>query len=308
MKPKMFSLEKGKELDNHFSLNQSHLDLFIKNLKGFWHYYSLNRTAVAGAIILAIIVLSVIFAPLLTKYDPNTQNLRERFLSFRWDHPFGTDQYGRDQFSRALYGGRVSLLVGFSSVTVTLIVGITLGLLSGFWGGLLDAFLMRFTDSIIAFPTFFLIVVISSMAHTTLLILTMIIGLTSWPVVARLVRAETLSIKEREFVIGGIVVGCSPLRIVLRYIIPNITSSIIVAATLQVAYAVLTEAALSFLGLGIQPPTPSWGNMLTIAQKDMFVAPMMAIVPGGLIFLTVLSLNFIGDGLRDSLDPRLRQR
>jgi peptide/nickel transport system permease protein len=261
-----------------------------------------------GTAILTMIVLAVVFAPWVTSHDPEKQNLRGRFTPPQLTHPLGTDQFGRDIFSRALYGGRISLTVGLASVLLAVTIGVLVGLQAGFIGGRTDALLMRLTDAIMAFPTFFLTVAISALVGPSLTNLVVIIGLTSWMGVARLVRGEVLSLKEREFISAAVVTGCSPSRVMVRHLLPNTVAPIIVAATLQIAFAVLTEATLSFLGVGVRPPTPSWGNMLTVAQKDMFVAPWVAIAPGGLIFLTVLCLNFVGDGLRDSLDPRLRQR
>ena len=277
-------------------------------LRTFWCAFRRNKTAVVGSVILALICLAVVFAPWVTSHDPEKQNLRGRFTVPQLAHPFGTDQYGRDIFSRALYGGRVSLTVGFASVLLAVTVGVLVGLQAGFIGGRIDALLMRLTDAIMAFPTFFLTVAISALVGPSLTNLVVIIGLTSWMGVARLVRGEVLSLKEREFISAAVVTGCSPNRVMVRHLLPNTVAPIIVAGTLQIAFAVLTEATLSVLGVGVRPPTPSWGNMLTVAQRDMFVAPWVAIVPGGFIFLTVLCLNFVGDGLRDSLDPHLRQR
>src|SRR5581483_368413 len=243
-----------------------------------------------------------------TPYDPDKQRLQERFSPPSLVHPFGTDQFGRDIFSRVLYGGRVSLSVGLSSVAIALTIGVFLGLQAGFLSGWLDGVLMRFTDSVIAFPTFFLMVAISTLVGPSLTTIILVIGLTAWPGVARLVRGQVLSLKERDFVTAAIVNGCNGRRIMLKHLLPNTVAAIIVAGTLEIAFAVLTEAALSFLGVGVRPPQASWGNMLTVAQKDMFVAPWVAAAPGFMIFLTVLCLNFVGDGLRDSLDPRLRHR
>ncbi len=281
---------------------------WMSRLRGFWRRFARNRIAAFAAILLTVIYLAAIFAPFVTPYTPEKQNLLERFSAPSLRHPFGTDQFGRDSYTRALYGGRVSLAVGVASVAISLILGTLLGLEAGFTGGWPDIILMRFTDAVMAFPTLFLIVAISALVGPSLFNVIAIIGLTTWPVVARLVRGEVLSLKERDFALAARVLGFSPRRVMLRHLLPNTSAPIIVAGTLQLAFAVLTEATLSFLGLGVRPPTPSWGNMLTVAQKDMFVAPWVAVAPGGLIFLTVLCLNFIGDGLRDSLDPHLRER
>jgi peptide/nickel transport system permease protein len=282
--------------------------LITPELRDFWRHYVKNRTAVFGAVVLTVIVLASVFAPILAPYRPEKQNLREIFDPPSLAHPFGTDEYGRDQFSRALYGGRVTMLVAFGSVSVAVLVGVSLGMQAGFVGGPLDVVLMRVTDAVMAFPTFFLLSILSVVLGPNLPRLILILGLTSWTVMARVVRAEVLSIKERDYIMAAVTIGCTSRRIMLKHVLPNLRAVIIVASTLQIAFAVLTEAGLSFLNLGVRPPTPSWGNMLMIAQKNMFGAPWVLMVPGALIFLTVLSLNFVGDGLRDSLDPRLRQR
>jgi peptide/nickel transport system permease protein len=262
---------------------------------------------VVAAVVLAIIFITVVFAEFFAPYSPYDQNLLLRFQPPSLAHPLGTDQFGRDQLSRVLFGGQASLAVGLGAMFISVVVGVAIGLQAGFVGGTWDAVLMRTTDAVIAFPTIFLVVAVTAVIGPSLVNVLVIIGITSWPVVARLVRGEVLSLKEREYVMASVVGGATSWRVMRRHLLPNVVPSLLVAATLQVAFAVLTEATLSFLGLGVTPPTPSWGNMLTIAQTNMFIAPWVVLGPGGAIITTVLCLNFIGDGLRTSLDPRQRR-
>jgi peptide/nickel transport system permease protein len=278
-----------------------------KTLAEFSFRYSRNRMAVIGAAVLLIVVIGVAFATVLAPSDPYQQDLLNRFQAPSLSHPLGTDQFGRDQLSRVMYGGRASLAVGLGSMVISVIIGLAVGLQSGLFRGWWDTVLMRLTDGVAAFPTIFLIVAVTAITGASLINVLVIIGCTTWPVIARLIRSEVLSLREREYVLAARIGGAGTWRIMLRHLIPNVTPTLIVAATLQVAFAVLTEATLSFLGLGVTPPTPSWGNMLTIAQDNMFVAPWVVLAPGGAIIITVLCLNFVGDGLRVSLDPRLRR-
>jgi len=221
-------------------------------------------------------------------------------------HVLGTDELGRDVLSRLIYGARVSLLVGLLSMGVAIVTGSIFGALAGYFGGAADAWLMRFTDAMMALPTFFLILAILAVFGGGPVVVMLVIGLTSWMQVARIVRGEVLRWRVAEFVDAARVIGASDGQILTRHIFPQVAPSIIVTATLGVAFAILTESALSYLGLGIQPPTPSWGNMLQHAQQYLWSAPRLAVYPGGMILLTVLSYNFFGDGLRDALDPSLR--
>lgn len=279
----------------------------VRSLRAFLRRYRHNVVAVVSAFVLAILFTAVLFAAFVAPYNPYEQHLSLRFQGPSLAHFLGTDQFGRDQLSRALFGGQASLTVGLGSMVISLIVGVAVGLQAGFVGGLWDAVLMRATDAVIAFPTIFLVVAVTAVTGPSLVNVLVIIGLTSWPVIARLVRGEVLSLKQREFVLASVVGGATTWRIMRRHLLPNVVPSLLVAATLQVAFAVLTEATLSFLGLGVTPPTPSWGNMLTIAQSNMFIAPWVVLAPGGAIIVTVLCLNFVGDGLRTSLDPRQRR-
>lgn len=275
-------------------------------LADFLHRYRRNRAGVVAGLLLALIVVGVAFAGYLAPYDPDTQNLLATFRPPSFAHPLGTDQFGRDQFSRVMYGGQASLAVGLGSMVVSVLLGLIVGLQSGFVGGLWDTVLMRLTDAVIAFPAFFLVVAITAITGPSTTNITLVIGVTAWPVVARLIRGEVLSLRQREFVLAATTVGATNWRIAIRHLIPNLVPTLIVAATLQVAFAILTEAALSFLGLGVRPPTPSWGNMLTIARSQMLVQPWVLLAPGAAVIITVLCLNFVGDNLRQSLDPRLR--
>lgn len=260
----------------------------------------MNRFAI---FILTAMVFGAIFAPLLTPYAPE-EIVESQTLAPSWQHPFGADDLGRDIFSRSLYGARISLTVGFIAVIIAVVIGTIVGALAGYYGGWLDNLVMRFVDIMLAFPTIFLILAIQAMLTPSIINVMVVIGLTSWMGVARLVRGEYLRIRELAYVEAARAIGCSNFRIIWRHILPNASGPIIVAATLGMAGAVLTESALSFLGMGVQPPTPSWGNMLMDAQAYLFDAPWMSIIPGILILLTVLSLYFVGEGLREKLDVR----
>jgi peptide/nickel transport system permease protein len=267
----------------------------------FWQH----RLAAVGAVILLILGLAAIFAPALTPYDPNAISM-DILAPANADHVLGTDDVGRDMLSRLLFASRISLTVGLVSSILTIILGVLVGSLAGFYGGSVDTFLSAFINIMLSIPMFPLALVLGSFLETNLTFIVLIIGLLSWLGVARIVRAEFLSLKEREFVLAARVVGVPISRIIMRHILPNTLGPIIVAATLQVASGILLESALSYLGYGVQPPTPSWGNMLQNAQRYLRMAPEVAIYPGALISLTVISINFVGDGLRDALDPRLR--
>ncbi|MBI5701592.1 ABC transporter permease [Candidatus Saganbacteria bacterium] len=256
-----------------------------------------------GIFILLILVIFAVFAPVIAPYSPE-EIVADDTLSPSITHIFGTDDLGRDIFSRAMYGARISLSVGFIAVIISIIVGTIFGAVSGYYGGFLDSAIMRFVDVMLAFPSIFLLLAIQVMLKPSIFNVMVVIGLTSWMGVARLVRGEFLKIRELSYVEAAKAIGCSDIRIIFRHILPNALNPIIVAGTLGMAGAVLTESALSFLGLGVQPPVPSWGNMLTNSQAYLFDAPWMAIIPGLLIFFTVLSLYFVGEGLREKFDVR----
>jgi peptide/nickel transport system permease protein len=274
----------------------------------FARRFAQNRAALVSAIVLLLLVLMVIFAGQLAPYDPLAINLAARLQAPSAHHLLGTDDFGRDQLSRMMYGGRASLSVAFGAMAISVAAGLAIGMQAGFMGRAWDAVLMRFTDAVMAFPTFFLVVAVAAIAGPSILNVTLIIGLTSWPIVARLIRGEVLSLKQRDYVTAARVSGASPLRIMRSHMIPNVLPVLIVASTLQVAAAILTEAMLSFLGLGVTPPQPSWGNMLSVAQNYLFVAPWTIAAPAAAIVVTVLCLNFVGDGLREAADVRLRSR
>lgn len=262
-----------------------------------------NKLAIFGLSVLVFFVLVAVFAPIIAPYNPD-EIVESQTLAPSWKHLFGTDDLGRDIFSRALYGARISLSVGLVAVTIAIIIGTLFGSIAGYYGGLIDSTIMRFTDVMLSFPSIFLILAIQAMLTPNIYNVMIVIGLTSWMGVARLVRGEYLKIRELSYVEAAKAIGCSNLRIIFRHILPNAQAPIIVAATLGMAGAILTESALSFLGMGVQPPMPSWGNMLMDAQAYMFDAPWMSIIPGLLILITVLSLYFVGEGLREKLNVR----
>ncbi len=266
-----------------------------------------HRLAVAGILVLGALVLCVLLGPLITPYSGQHTNLDEIFLAPSPRHPFGTDSLGRDLLTRMLYGGRISLAVGVLAVSVAVTLGTVIGGLAGYYGRALDTVLMRFVDMMLSFPRLFLLILAAVFLRDlfpSFLIIVVLLGALSWMTVARLVRGSFLALKEREFVEAARSAGTRDRAIIWRHLLPNSLAPIIVAATLGVATAIISESTLSFLGLGIQPPTPSWGNLLKDAQTDMGTAPWTAVFPGLAIFLTVVSINFVGDGLRDALDPR----
>lgn len=272
----------------------------------FIRKFTKNKLAVIGAIILFIIIVAAIFAPLIAPYDPGKTHLDARLHPPSKDFLLGTDRYGRDIFSRILYGGRISLLVGFASVAGALIIGIPIGALAGYFAGFVDGILMRFVDIVISIPSLFLLFTVLTIFEPSVFKLILVLAITSWTGTARLVRGEFLSLRTRDFVLASKTIGTNPLKIIFSHILPNAMGPIIVAATLLVGSVILAEAALSYFGLGVQPPTPSWGNMLEDAQNFTVLvkAPWYPAFPGLFILITVLCFNFVGDGLRDALDPK----
>lgn len=272
----------------------------------FWPRFRRNRLALLGAaIVLALFVVSLL-APLISPYDPSAINAWHVLAPPSWQHWFGTDELGRDVLSRVIYGSRVSLKVGFVAVGIAVSIGTVVGLASGYYSGLVDATLMRLVDIMLCFPAFFLILAIITFLEPSIWYIMMVIGLTGWMGVARLVRAETLSIREMDYILAARCIGCSNSRIIFRHILPNAISPVLVAATLGVAGAILTESALSFLGIGVQPPTPSWGNILTSGKDYIEFAWWLSLFPGLAILVTVLAYNLLGEGVRDALDPRVK--
>jgi peptide/nickel transport system permease protein len=262
--------------------------------------------AVAGlALVVALFVVSI-FAPWLAPYDPNHIDLKAVLMPPSRAHLMGTDTLGRDVFSRIIYGSRVSLKVGFVAVGLATIIGLVVGALAGYYGGWMDSVLMRLVDLMLCFPAFFLILAVIAVLEPSIWNIMVVIGLTSWMGVARLVRAEFLSLREREFIIASRALGASDTRLILRHMLPNALAPVMVYATLGVAGAILTESALSFLGLGVQPPTPSWGNILTAGKDNIQIAWWLSVFPGLAILITVMSYNLLGEGVREAIDPRLK--
>lgn len=263
-----------------------------------------NKAALFSMVFLSVILIAVLLAPL-SPYDPYEIDISQKMQGMSASHIFGTDDYGRDYLTRALYGGRVSLLVGFCSMFITVIIGTTIGVFSGYIGGKLDMILMRFTDIFLALPSMLLMIVLNAILQPGLVTLIFVLSLFSWAQVARITRAETMSVKERDYVIATKNLGAGSLRIAFNHIIPNILGPVVVAASLGVASAILMESSLSFLGLGVQIPVASWGSMLQSAQVHILDTPRLAILPGVLIMLTVLSFNLLGDVLRTALEPKI---
>ena len=262
---------------------------------------------VLGGLIVGVMSLGAVFAPWLAPYDPNFINVDALLLPPSPAHFMGTDALGRDVFSRILFGGRVSLWVGFVAVGIATSIGLVLGLVSGYFGRIVDELIMRFVDIMLCFPSFFLILAVIAFLEPSLTNIMVVIGLTGWMGVARLVRAETLSIRERDYVMAARATGAGPARIIFRHIMPNAITPVLVSATLGVAGAILTESSLSFLGLGVQPPDASWGNILMEGKEVLGIAWWLSVFPGLAILLTVLGYNLLGESLRDLLDPRLKQ-
>ncbi|MDR2884384.1 MAG: ABC transporter permease [Deferribacteraceae bacterium] len=260
-----------------------------------------NKLFLIGAVVVLFFMLVAVFAPLIAPYDPTLISFDKTFLAPSLAHPFGTDDLGRDILSRMIYGARVSMFVGLISVLVSVVIGTCIGLAAGYYGRFIDAILMRFTDIMLCFPTFFLILAVVAFLQPSLFNVMLVIGLTGWMSVARLVRAEVLSLRSRDFVVAAYIGGISHKRILFKHILPNVASVVTVSATLGVAGAILTESALSFLGLGAQPPTPSWGNILTAGKDNILFAWWLSFFPGMAILLTVLGFNLVGEGLRETL-------
>lgn len=302
-------------------------DTFKAKVKILWKRLRRNKFAIGGLYILIFLYATAIFAPFLSPYTPDgvpddimQVDRAPSFQSYQdFDMEgnektfapnfFGRDELGRDVFTRCLYAGRISLTVGFISVAIYITIGTIWGAIAGYYGGWVDNVMMRIVDAIMSMPTMLLLITVMAMFPPSIYNVMIVIGITGWTGIARYVRAEFLSLKKRDFTEAARCIGAKNSRIIFKHILPNAVAPIIVAATMGIAGAILTESTLSFLGLGVQPPTASWGNMLTNAQElsTMVSAPWKAFYPGILIFITVLSFNFFGDGLRDALDPRLKQ-
>jgi peptide/nickel transport system permease protein len=276
-----------------------------------WRRFRRHPGAIVGIVVLGAIILASVFA-FLSPYSPTESNISEKLQPPSLQHPFGTDQLGRDLLTRCLYGGRVSLTVGFLVVLITMVIGIPVGAIAGYFGGWIDNVLMRITDAALALPALMVLIILSAILReieapfieqNNVLTIALVIGILSWMSVARLVRATYLSVREFDFVTAANCLGVGNLRIMIRHILPMAIGPMIVEATLEMGYAIMEEAGLSFLGFGIMPPTPSWGNLLSNAMKHMLDHPWLAFFPGLMIFLTIISINYIGDGLRDAFDP-----
>ena len=268
--------------------------------------FARHRLSVAGLVLMLVMILATGLAPHVAPYGPTKTNLREKLQPPSWEHPFGTDHFGRDVFSRMLYGGRISLKVGLTVTLIACAVGTPIGLLAGYFGGRLDQILMRVMDAFLTFPPLLLAVAIMGTLGPDIQNVMLALGLVSVPVFARLVRGSTLHIREQTFVTAAEAIGAGRTRILLLHIFPNVLAPIIVQAAVTFSRTILAEASLSFLGLGVQPPNPSWGRDLNEARRYLEDAWWLVVFPTAMIGLSVLAMNFIGDGLRDALDPRTR--
>ncbi len=274
-------------------------------LKIVWQRFKSNRLAMTGAIIVCSLFFVSILSPFLSPYDPSEIDRYNILSPPDGKHLLGTDDLGRDVLSRMIHGSSISLAVGLVSVGIATVMGIVFGSIAGYYRGLIDVTIMRFVDIMLSIPTFFLILAVIAFLEPGIWNIMIVIGLTSWMGVARLVRAEFLSLKNREFVLASKSIGSSDFRIIVKHMLPNSLAPVIVSAVLGVAAAVLVESSLSFLGIGVQPPTPSWGNILTLGKDNIEIAWWLSVFPGLAILITVLGYNLLGEGLRDALDPRL---
>jgi peptide/nickel transport system permease protein len=274
-----------------------------------WREFKKNRPAVLGLYLMVALYLLTLLAPYLTSYDPTEivdDIISVRHLAPSGEHLLGTDKYGRDVYTRILYGARISLSIGFIAVVISITLGTLVGAVSGYFGGLVDTVLMRLVDTLISFPRLVLLITVIALFEPSILVVVIVLGLTLWPSTARIVRGEVLSLREREFIEAARALGLGSPRIILRHIIPNVMGPVIVAATLGLGNIILIEAGLSFLGLSVQPPTPSWGTIINDGREFLLQAWWVSTFPGLAIVFTVVAFNLIGDGLRDALDPRLR--
>jgi peptide/nickel transport system permease protein len=265
-----------------------------------------NKLTIFGLVVVGILTVSALLAPIISPYDPADINIEKALLSPSRSHIFGTDHLGRDLFSRIIYGSRISLSIGFIAVAIALLIGMLVGSIAGYYGGIMDTILMRFVDIMLCFPSFFLILAVVAMLEPGIVNIMVVIGITSWMGVARLIRAEILSLKEREFILAARALGAGDLRIITRHLIPNAIAPVLVSAILGVAGAVLLESSLSFLGLGVQPPTPSWGNILMEGKASLGACWWPMLFPGIFILITVLGYNLLGEGLREHFNPNKR--
>lgn len=267
-----------------------------------------NKAAVVGLIILILMYLVAIFAPYLASESLDAMNMAARFQPPSLEHPFGTDNLGRDVLSRMIWGSRVSLSVGFVAMTMAVAIGTLVGAIAGFYGGTwIDIVLMRIAEAIDIIPVFFLLITVVSVIRPSIFNIMLVIGVTSWPGLAQIVRSQFLSLRQRDYTEASRAMGARDVRLIFRHILPNAAGPIIVSATLRIGSAILTESSLSFLGLGTQPPLTSWGQMLSQGRPFLLQAPWVSIFPGLAIFVVVICFNFVGDGLRDALDPKMKR-
>jgi peptide/nickel transport system permease protein len=273
----------------------------------FARRFGKNRLALLGAAVIILMVIAAVFAPWIAPYDPEKQYGRDALQSPSWRYLFGTDNVGRDTLSRVIFGARVSLFVGLTSMIIAAVIGIPLGLIAGYYGGVLETVTMRAMDTVLAFPAVLLAIFIVAVLGPSLNNAIIAVGIIYVPAFARVTRANVLSVREKEFVEASRCLGASDVRVMLRSVLPNCLSPLVVQFSLGVGYAMLVEAGLSFLGLGVQPPTPAWGQMVGLARNFITLTPWLITFPGIAVFLSVLAFNFIGDGLREAMDPRLRR-
>jgi peptide/nickel transport system permease protein len=277
----------------------------LRRLRESWQRFRRHRTAMAGLILLVALLILALAAPLLTSYNPERQSLSQALRPVSWAHPLGTDHLGRDMLARLLYGGRLSLLIGFLAVGLGVAIGVPLGAVSGFQGGVTDLVIQRFADMLLSFPGFLLALSLVAILGVGLQNVIISVGISAVPSFIRLVRGSVLSIREQVYVQAADAIGQRRVLIIFRHVLPNAMAPVIVQATLSLGFAILIAAGLGFLGLGVQPPTPEWGTMLGEGRQYIFRAPGLTTYPGLVIFLAVLGFNLFGDGLRDALDPRM---
>jgi peptide/nickel transport system permease protein len=269
-----------------------------------WRRFRANRAALVGLAFIILVILVAVFADYLSPYDPLEIVSGMRGVGPSREHPFGWDHVGRDLMSRVIYGSRVALTVGLVASAVAIVIGVAVGVTAGYFGGRVDASLMRLTDTLMAFPLIALLIMLAAVLGPSLTTTLIVIGTTTWATYARVVRADVMSLKEKEFIVAARALGVRDARIIVRHMLPNVLAPVIVLATLGIGSIIILESALSFLGLGIQPPNPSWGGTLADGRAYITLYPHISIMPGIMIFLTVLAFNLFGDGLRDALDPR----
>jgi len=273
----------------------------------FWRRFKRNKTALVGCAIVLLIFLIALFAPVISPYDPAEIDVGKILSGPTGSHPFGTDELGRDVLSRMIWGARISLLVGFVAVGISILTGIVVGAITGYYGQTVDDILMRFVDVMLSIPTLFLILAVIAIVEPSIWNIMIVIGATNWMGVTRLVRGQFLSLKETDYVVSAKALGAGDLRIIFLHVLPNAMAPVYVSAVLGVAGAILVESSLSFLGLGVQPPIPSWGSILTAGKDNIEIAWWLSLFPGLAILITVLGYNLLGEGLQDALNPRLKE-